>query len=183
MGIKPSLLLHSCCGPCSTSVIERLEKDYRITVFYYNPNITDAGEYEKRKASQILFLSTYGIKQIDFCEGPYEPTVFLAGAEVYSEEPEGGKRCEGCFKLRLEKTAAKAQIEGYDFFGTTLTVSPHKNATLINKIGNDLAASYGVPFLTADFKKKDGYRRSIAMAEEYLLYRQNYCGCKYSIND
>lgn len=181
----PKLLLHSCCGPCSTAVIERLIPDYRITVFFYNPCITDAEEYEKRKASQIRFIEEYNqnpdtVGTVEFEEGVYDPERYFELASEYADEPEGGKRCTVCFNMRLEVTAKKARDEGYDCFGTTLTVSPHKNYPLISEIGNNLAKKYGVEFLDMDFKKKAGFQRSIQLSKEYELYRQNYCGCEYS---
>lgn len=182
---KPKLLLHSCCGPCSTAVIERLTGDYNITIFFYNPNITEKEEYEKRKAEQIKFLETYnqkvsGDEKVSFIEGEFFPQEFFQAVKGLEEEPEGGKRCTECFKLRLERTAAEAKLNGYELFGTTLTVSPHKNYLLISKIGRDFSLIYGLSFLDMDFKKKAGYQRSIELSKEYGLYRQNYCGCCFS---
>ncbi len=182
---KKQLLLHSCCGPCSTACIERLLPDYRISVFFYNPNITDADEYEKRKAAQISFLNAYNEcladeERVLFIEGEYSPADYFELCADYSNEPEGGKRCTECFKLRLEKTAQMAVKTGNKLFGTTLTVSPHKNYPLISAIGSELAATYGLEFLDVDFKKKAGFQRSIELSKEYGLYRQNYCGCEYS---
>lgn len=183
--MKPALLLHSCCGPCSTSVIERLSPDYDLTVFFYNPCITDPEEYEKRKASQIAFIEQYnqrqaGLGKICFIEGEYEPERYLEAVSGYSNEPEGGARCTICFRQRLEKTASMAKCRGFGLFTTTLTVSPHKNYPLIASIGKELAEKYGVQFLDMDFKKKAGFQRSIQLSKEYGLYRQNYCGCEYS---
>lgn len=182
---KPKLMLHSCCGPCSTAVIERLTGDYNITIFFYNPNITEKEEYEKRKAEQIKFLETYnqkvsGDEKVSFIEGEFFPQEFFQAVKGLEEEPEGGKRCTECFKLRLERTAAEAKLNGYELFGTTLTVSPHKNYLLISKIGRDFSLIYGLSFLDMDFKKKAGYQRSIELSKEYSLYRQNYCGCCFS---
>ena len=182
---RPKLMLHSCCGPCSTAVIERLLGEYNITIFFYNPNITEDEEYEKRKATQIQFLNAYNenAKEEDkviFLEGEYFPKEFYRVAQGLEQEPEGGKRCTECFKLRLERTAAEGKINGYDYFGTTLTVSPHKNYPLISEIGAALADAYGINFLDMDFKKKAGYQRSVALSKEYDLYRQNYCGCSFS---
>ncbi|WP_312095403.1 epoxyqueuosine reductase QueH [Aminipila sp.] len=182
---KPKLMLHSCCGPCSTAVIERLTGDYNITIFFYNPNITEKEEYEKRKAEQIKFLETYnqkvsGDEKVSFIEGEFFPQEFFQAVKGLEEEPEGGKRCTECFKLRLERTAAEAKLNGYELFGTTLTVSPHKNYLLISKIGRDFSLIYGLSFLDMDFKKKAGYQRSIELSKEYGLYRQNYCGCCFS---
>ena len=182
---RPALLLHSCCGPCSTAVIERLVDDYDITVFFYNPCITDREEYEKRKESQIRFIESYnlylgGLNHIQFIEGDYEPEAYFAMTEGYEEEPEGGARCTLCFTQRLEKTAEAANLGRYPLFGTTLTVSPHKNYPLISALGKAAAEKYGVEFLDMDFKKKAGFQRSIQLSKEYGLYRQNYCGCEYS---
>ena len=177
--MKPALLLHSCCGPCSTAVIERLWPDYDLTVFFYNPCITDLEEYEKRKASQILFIEQFnqrhaGLGRLHFIEGDYEPERYLEAVSGYSNEPEGGARCTICFRQRLEKTAKQARAKSFGLFTTTLTVSPHKNYPLIS------ADKYGIQFLDIDFKKKAGFQRSIQLSKEYGLYRQNYCGCEYS---
>nr|WP_315023962.1 epoxyqueuosine reductase QueH [uncultured Aminipila sp.] len=182
---KTRLLLHSCCGPCSTAVIERLMGSYDVTIFFYNPNITEKEEYEKRKATQLEFLESHNQKvteedKVTFVEGEFFPEEFFRMVEGLEEEPEGGKRCTECFRLRLERTAAEAKLNGYDMFGTTLTVSPHKNYLLISKIGKDFALSYGLSFLDIDFKKKAGYQRSVELSKEYGLYRQNYCGCCFS---
>ena len=182
---RPSLLLHSCCGPCSTSVIERLAGEFNITVFYYNPCITSEGEYKKRRAAQIEFIEKFNLERMDlpdisFEEGIYEPGAFLEITRGHEEDPEGGQRCSICFRQRLEKTAETAAFKGFDLFGTTLTVSPHKNYRLISAIGAEIAARYGIGFLDRDFKKQDGFKRSIEMSKKYGLYRQNYCGCVYS---
>ncbi len=182
---KKRILLHSCCGPCSTACIERLLPDYKITVFFYNPNITEAEEYEKRKSAQIAFLTAYNEKlseedKVELIEGEYLPEDFFEVCSGYSNEPEGGLRCTECFKLRMDRTAQAALKTGNPIFGTTLTVSPHKNYALISAIGTELAKKYGLEFLDADFKKKAGFQRSIQMSKEYGLYRQNYCGCIYS---
>ena len=180
-----SLLLHSCCGPCSSSVIERLAGEFNITVLYYNPCITDEEEYKKRRAAQILFLEKFNAERIDlpdisFMEGPYEPGAFLELTRGHEEDPEGGQRCSLCFRQRLEKAAETAAFMGFDLFGTTLTVSPHKNFEIISAIGKDIAGRYGIGFLDRDFKKQDGFKRSIELSRKYGLYRQNYCGCKFS---
>lgn len=182
---KNRLLLHSCCGPCSTACIERLQPFYKITVFFYNPNITDDEEYRRRRAAQIDFLNAYNKNlspedRIDFAEGEYAPEDFYSAAKGMEEEPEGGRRCTECFKLRLERTAQAAAASGANIFGTTLTVSPHKNYALISAIGSELEEKYGIEFLDMDFKKKAGFQRSIQMSKEYNLYRQNYCGCEFS---
>lgn len=182
---KPGLLLHSCCGPCSTAVIERLAEEFEITVFFYNPCITDEEEYLLRRENQKKFLKAFNEKRIGrnrirFLEGPYNPGAFLKLAEGLEEEPEGGRRCQRCFLQRLEKTAETAQMTGSDYFGTTLTVSPHKNYRKISEIGRDIALRYGLSFLDRDFKKKDGFKRSIELSKQYGLYRQDYCGCAFS---
>ena len=182
---KPSLLLHSCCGPCSTSVIEQLAGEYVLTVFYYNPCITDEEEYVKRRSTQKEFIRIYNEKHpsqdpVRFIEGKYQPLSFLKLAENLEDEPEGGKRCALCFEQRLEKTAETAKIHGFDYFTTTLSVSPHKDHDMISEIGRRIALKYGLSFLDRDFKKKDGFKRSIEMSKEYGLYRQDYCGCRFS---
>ncbi len=182
---KPALLLHSCCGPCSTAVIERLIDDYDVTVYFYNPCITDREEYERRKESQIRFIEHYnlhlsGAGKVHFIEGDYDPENYFQAVKGHEEEPEGGSRCTICFTQRLEKTAEAAKLGGYPLFTTTLTVSPHKNYPLISAIGKVAAETYNVEFLDLDFKKKAGFQRSIQMSKEYELYRQNYCGCEFS---
>lgn len=182
---KRRILLHSCCGPCSTACIERLIPDYKVTIFYYNPNITDPDEYEKRKANQIKFIEAYNedIPEDDkvvFIEGEYLPEDFFDVAKGLEDCPEGGDRCTECFKLRLDRTAKAATVMGYPIFGTTLTVSPHKNYQLISAIGTQLAEIYELEFLDMDFKKKAGFQRSIELSKKYELYRQNYCGCEFS---
>ncbi len=183
---KPRLLLHSCCGPCSTAVIERLIGTYRITVFYYNPNIHDEAEYEKRKRNQIDFINQLNDSniyedKIEFTEGEYDTESFFKVSAGLEEENEGGARCEKCFRLRLERTAVHAKTHGFDTFATTLTVSPYKNYKLITEIGRGLAFKYQLSYLDTDFKKKDGYKRSIELSKQYGLYRQHYCGCIYSL--
>lgn len=185
---KRRILLHSCCGPCSTACVERLFPDYRITIFFYNPNITEREEYERRKENQIKFLNALneGLPEEDkvvFIEGEYFPEDFYSVAEGLEDCPEGGERCTECFKLRLERTAKAAVALGYDIFGTTLTVSPHKNYQLVSMIGRTLADVFGLEFLDMDFKKKAGYQRSIELSRKYELYRQNYCGCSFSKRD
>lgn len=182
---KPALLLHSCCGPCSTAVIERLIDDYDVTVYFYNPCITDQEEYERRKESQIRFIEHYnlhlgGTGKVHFIESDYDPENYFQAVKGHEEEPEGGSRCTICFNQRLEKTAEAAKLGGYPLFTTTLTVSPHKNYPLISAIGKVAAETYDVEFLDLDFKKKAGFQRSIQLSKEYELYRQNYCGCEFS---
>ena len=182
---KPGLLLHSCCGTCSSSVIERLAGEFNITVFFYNPCITDEEEYKRRRDAQIQFIENFNSDRIDleniaFIEGPYEPGAFFEMTRGHEGDPEGGSRCGLCFRQRLEKTAQTAGFAGCDCFGTTLTVSPHKNYEIISGIGRELALKYGLSFLDRDFKKQDGFRRSIELSKKYGLYRQNYCGCSFS---
>ena len=183
---KKHLLLHSCCGPCSTACIERLLPDYRITIFFYNPNVTDAEEYARRKEAQIQFLTAYNERlpeedRVQFIEGEYLPEDFYQACGALAGEPEGGRRCTECFRLRMDRTAQVARKTGHPLFGTTLTVSPHKNYPLISAIGSELARVYDLEFLDVDFKKKAGFQRSIELSKEYGLYRQNYCGCEYSM--
>lgn len=182
---KPSLLLHSCCGPCSSAVISRVATDFQVTIYFYNPNITDIEEYELRKTSQIQLIEAINQDpdcpyNIGFKEGPYDRQRFVEATADYSNEPEGGRRCNVCFQIRLEKTAEMALQLGYDFFGTTLSVSPHKDNDVISHIGRRLAQTYGISFLDRNFKKNGGYQESIALSKKYGLYRQNYCGCDYS---
>lgn len=178
-GVK-KLLLHSCCGPCSTTCISFLTNYFDITVLYYNPNIEPKEEYEKRKNEQLKFLHNFeGKHKIEFLDCDYDNEAFEAIAKGYEEEKEGGARCSRCFYLRLKKSATIAKEKGFDYFGTTLTVSPHKNSQVINTIGEKISKEVGIPFLYSDFKKQDGYKKSIELSKEYDLYRQNYCGCSY----
>lgn len=174
---KNKLLLHSCCGPCSSYVIERLKADFAITVYYYNPNIEPYEEYLKRKECQTKLLERLNIP---FLDADYENELYQDKTVGLENEVEGGKRCSACFELRLTKTALKANQNNFDYFGTTLTVSPHKNSQVINELGNHIAQKQEIPFLLADFKKNNGYQESIKLSQEYGLYRQNYCGCHYS---
>ncbi|MBQ7453015.1 MAG: epoxyqueuosine reductase QueH [Clostridia bacterium] len=179
------LLLHSCCGPCSSACIERLlaETEYEITVFYYNPNIYPESEYLHRKSEQIRLIGELNNQKVKFLDCDYEPQEFERCALGLENEKEGGARCPKCFALRLSKTAQKAKELGYDAFATTLTVSPHKNAQQITEIGNQISTEVGVAYLPYDFKKKEGFKRSIELSKEYNLYRQNYCGCRFSLNN
>ena len=176
-GRRPTLLLHSCCGPCSSYVLEYLTRFFDVTILYYNPNIQPEAEYEKR-----LFWQREVLKHLpaQIMECGYDGAAFEAVAAGYEDAPEGGKRCGRCFLLRLEETAKRAAAGGFDFFCTTLTVSPHKDPVRINRIGAELEQRYGVRWLPSDFKKRDGYLRSIRLAREYGLYRQDWCGCEYS---
>ena len=176
---KPNLLLHSCCGPCSTQVLSFLAPYFNITVLYYNPNIEPFTEYEKRKQEQIRFIKEFNHSNITFLDCDYDNNAFTEAVKGLENEKEGGARCPVCFRVRLEKTARVAKEKKYDFFGTTLTVSPHKNSRQINLIGHALEKRYNVKFLYSDFKKKYGYKKSIELSKKYNLYRQNYCGCNY----
>ncbi|MCM1267926.1 MAG: epoxyqueuosine reductase QueH [Bacteroidales bacterium] len=212
----PALFLHSCCAPCSSYVLEYLRQYFRITVFYFNPNITEDAEYRKRVAEQKRLIEAYNAEltntvnesgsedrltdtnvphdtnvgsvfggkrhgcQIRVVEGDYEPARFFEMAKGLEACPEGGERCFACYALRLRETAERAKAGQYDYFTTTLSISPLKNAAKLNEIGEKLAAAYGVAWLPSDFKKRDGYKRSIELSKEYDLYRQDYCGCVYS---
>ncbi|MDR0817247.1 MAG: epoxyqueuosine reductase QueH [Clostridiales Family XIII bacterium] len=182
---RKSILVHSCCGPCSTSVCERLAPDYDVTLFFYNPNITDREEYMRRLEAQRIFVAGYNMRPetdypVTLAIGSYEPQAFYEAARGYEDEPEGGARCIKCFKLRIGEAAAYASLHGFNVFTTTLSVSPHKDFTEISKIGGTAAIRGGLTFLAEDFKKKDGYRRSVEMSKAYGLYRQQYCGCEFS---
>ena len=184
------LFLHSCCAPCSSYVLEYLCGYFYITVFYYNPNISSSEEYRKRVEEQKRLIHAYNKEMetgarkgypIEIMEGDYEPQRFYESAKGYEDCPEGGERCFRCFDLRLRETARRAKEADADFFCTTLTISPLKNAAKLNEIGTALSAEYKVPWLPSDFKKRNGYKRSIELSAEYDLYRQNYCGCGYSL--
>lgn len=180
-GRVPSLLLQSCCAPCSSYVLEYLSRFFSITVLYYNPNIFPAQEFEKRAAEQERLIRSMKLPmEVQFLAGEYESDVFFEMAAGLEDCPEGGRRCALCYELRLRKTAALAKEKGFDYFTTTLTISPLKNAAVINEIGARLSAEYGVPYFFSDFKKKEGYKRSIELSKEFDLYRQNYCGCIFS---
>ena len=177
------LLLHSCCGPCSSAVIERLLGDgYDVSVFYYNPNITDEAEYLHRKSEQLRLIDILNAegRDIKVVDADYDPSEFYKAAEGLEDEPEGGKRCAKCFWLRLYKTAKTAKDMGFGCFDTTLTVSPYKNYAVISGIGSQIATELGIEYLGGNYKKQDGYKRSIELSNKYGLYRQHYCGCGYS---
>ena len=180
-GRLPRLLLHSCCAPCSSAVLEYVTPHFDVTAFYYNPNITPAQEYRKRvdELKRLLREAPYS-HAVHLLEGRYDSREFFDVAQGLEDLPEGGERCARCYRLRLEETARQAAAGGYEYFTTTLSVSPYKNAARLNAIGGELAGQYGVKYLYSDFKKKDGYRRSIELSAQYGLYRQNYCGCVYS---
>ena len=177
------LLLHSCCAPCSSSVIEQLMQSGQfkhISVLYYNPNIFPENEYKKRKNEQIRMLQML-YPEVSIIDCDYEYDKFLLAVKGLEQEKEGGTRCEVCYRLRMEQTAKKAKEMGFDCFATTLSVSPYKDAELLNQIGQDIASRIGVTYLISNFKKKNGYLRSIQLSKEYNLYRQNYCGCPFSM--
>jgi hypothetical protein len=171
---KKRLLLHACCAPCASWPLEALSSRLEITVYYYNPNIMPLEEYEKR-LGQFDKLRRYPFRLV---AKPWDNGAFLAAVRGREGDPEGGGRCSLCFRLRLESTARRAKEEGFSFFATTLTVSPHKNAEIINTIGAELGEKWGVPWLYSDFKKREGYKRSIELCRELDIYRQNYCGCR-----
>lgn len=180
-GEVPRILLHSCCAPCSTHVIDTLSPYFDITVLYYNPNIEPYEEYEKRKQEEVRFISEYQAKnKLDILDVQHENELFREMARGLEDVPEGGARCIKCYYLRMEKTAKLAREHRYDYFATTLTVSPLKNSQKLNDIGRILSEQYGIQYLYSDFKKKEGYKHSIEMAREYDLYRQDYCGCVFS---
>ena len=177
----PKLLLHSCCAPCSSAVIERLSNFFDITIIYYNPNIEPYEEYLKRKDEEIKFVSEFKTKnKLDMIDCDYDNELYHETVEGLEQEKEGGIRCHKCYNLRLEYTAKKAKELNYDYFGTTLTISPYKNAQVLNELGSILEEKYQIKYLYSDFKKREGYKRSIELSKDYNLYRQNYCGCIYS---
>lgn len=177
----PTLLLHSCCAPCSSYVLEYLSEYFKITVFYYNPNIYPESEYTKRILEQQKLISEMHFKNsVSFLAGSYDKEQFYEMAKGLEEVKEGGERCMKCYKMRLKKTAQKAAEGGFDFFTTTLSISPMKNAQKLNEIGRSVGAEYGMEYLLSDFKKKNGYKRSIELSAIYGLYRQDYCGCEFS---
>jgi predicted adenine nucleotide alpha hydrolase (AANH) superfamily ATPase len=182
---RRSILLQSCCGPCSTAVMERLAPDFDITLFFYNPNVTDEDEYSRRLDAQRTAVERFNaslemVNPIRLAIGEYNPQAFRDAVKGLEKEPEGGARCTECFKLRLVRSAEYALVNGLERFTTTLSVSPHKDFNTISEIGFQTAFRFGLTFLSEDFKKRDGYRRSAEMSGLYGLYRQNYCGCEFS---
>jgi len=178
------LFLHSCCGPCSSYVIEYLSNYFEITIYYYNPNISEKAEFNKRLEEQKRIVRELPTKyKVDVIEGNFDNDRYEEIIKGLENEPEGGSRCYKCYKLRMEETAKMAKKLGYDYFTTTLSISPYKNANWINEIGEELEKEYDIKYLYADFKKKNGYKRSIELSRIYNLYRQDYCGCKYSIRN
>lgn len=177
----PRLLLHACCAPCSSYVLEYLSGYMDITLYYYNPNISPESEYRFRENELKRLIGEMPLSRpVGWLKAGYDPAAFTCIAQGLEEQPEGGSRCEKCYRLRLEETARQAKAGGFDYFTTTLSISPYKNADKLNAIGRGLAEQYGVPYLVSDFKKRDGYKRSCALSAEYQLYRQNYCGCVFS---
>lgn len=178
---KPSLLLHICCAPCSSYVLEYLSEYFDITLFFYNPNITSENEYKYRIDEAKRLIAEMPLSgEVDFISGRYDISEFFSIAKGFENEPEGGERCFRCYELRLRETAVFAKQNGFDYFTTTLSISPYKNAKKLNSIGKQMSEEYGVKYLYSDFKKKNGYKRSIELSHEYNLYRQDYCGCIYS---
>lgn len=183
---KPRLLLHACCGPCSTSCVERLADEYSITMYYYNPNITDSEEYFLRRDALLKFIKAFNEENkakgifVDYLEGKYEPAKFISATTELKDEPEGGKRCDVCFVMRLTDTAVMAKKMGMDYFTTTMSVSPHKSYKAIAELGFSLEDEIGVNYLDIDFKKKNGFGRSVELSKKYGLYRQNFCGCDFA---
>lgn len=177
----PTLLLHACCAPCSSYVLEYLSQYFRITLYYYNPNITPQSEYKKRTDEVKRLIAELPVKnKVEFSEGDYDCDSFFAMAKGLEDLPEGSERCFRCYEMRMRSAALRALEGGFDYFTTTLSISPHKNAQKLNEIGEALEKELGVNYLGADFKKKNGYKRSIELSREYSLYRQDYCGCIFS---
>ena len=180
-GNIPKLLLHTCCAPCSSYVLEYLSNFFEITIIYYNPNISPYEEYKKRLDEQKRLIRELKTKNpVHLLECDYDNEVFEDMAKGLENEPERGSRCMKCYRLRLEETVKRAKENGFDYFGTSLSVSPYKSSDVLNKIGEELSNKYGISYLYSDFKKKEGYKRSIELSKIYNLYRQDYCGCKYS---
>ena len=180
-GETPSLLLHSCCAPCSSYVLEYLSEYFYITVFYYNPNLDTLSEFDRRVNEQKRLIKEMPLKnEVKFIEGNYDTERFYEIAEGLEDAKEGGERCFKCYRLRLEEAAKEAKEGGFDYFTTTLSISPLKNAQKLNEIGRELSEKYGVKYLYSDFKKREGYKRSCELSREYGLYRQDYCGCEFS---
>ena len=174
---KPTLLLHSCCGPCSSYVITYLKDYFDITILYYNPNIEPKEEYLKRKSEQIRLINELNIKNLKFMDIDYDNEYYKEQVVGHEEEKEGGSRCHICYDVRLRKTGNVAKENNFEYFGTTLTVSPYKNAKVLNSLGEEIANELNIKWLYSDFKKKEGYKKSIELSKKYSLYRQDYCGC------
>jgi predicted adenine nucleotide alpha hydrolase (AANH) superfamily ATPase len=182
--MRPKLLIHSCCAPCSSYVLEYLSQYFEVTIFYFNPNIYPEKEYIRRVEEQDQLIQAMPLaSKVQFLQGEYQPREYYQAIKGLEEEPEGGDRCYVCYELRLREAAQLAKEGGYDYFTTTLSISPHKKSEKLNEIGNKLAAECGVAYLPSDFKKKNGYKRSIELSKEYNLYRQDYCGCIFSMRE
>ena len=179
-GSRPRLLLHACCGPCSSAVLEQLSQFFEITVLYYNPNTWPEAEYRRRGQELERFVAAAHPLGVKVVEDRYDPQEFYSAVAGLEAEPERGGRCTVCYRLRMRRAAQYAAEHGFDWFATTLSISPHKDAARINQIGQELAAAFGVPHLPSDFKKKNGYLRSLQLSDQYGLYRQDYCGCVFS---
>lgn len=180
-GMVPSLLLHSCCAPCSSYVLEYLTRYFKIAIYYYNPNISDLEEYRRRVEEQQRLIRELPVSHpVSFLEGHYDVGEFYEAVKGLETLGERSRRCYACYQLRLEHAAVAAKEKGFDFFTTTLSISPHKNAVWLNEIGERLSETYHIPYLYADFKKRNGYKRSIELSAQYHLYRQDYCGCVFS---
>lgn len=177
MARKPRLLLHICCAPCSTHVIQTLKKDYEVTGYFYNPNIHPKEEYRHRLEEMRGFADRIGLETMD---GEYEVKRWFKAVRGHEKDPEGGERCDICYYLRLKKTAKFAKENGFEYFTTTLSISPHKEAKVINSMGDEISKRCGIKFYSADFKKRDGFKKSVELSKEYDLYRQDYCGCIFS---
>ncbi len=183
-GRRPKLLIHSCCAPCSSYVMEYLSHYFEIMIYYFNPNIYPEQEYIRRVEEQQRLIEEMNLSsKVHFIQGEFHPKDFYEAVSGMEQEPEGGERCFICYELRLREAAALANKLGFDYFTTTLSISPHKNAQKLNEIGSSLSKEYGVNYLPSDFKKKNGYKRSIELSKEYDLYRQDYCGCVYSFRN
>lgn len=179
----PSLLLHSCCAPCSSYVLEYLSQIFKITILYYNPNIYPKSEYQRRLDEQKNFINVFPVKnKVSFIENEYNEAEFLEAIRGNEKDKEGGNRCFICYELRLRKTAQIAKDNGFEYFTTTLSISPHKNSQKLNEIGKELSEEFKVKYLYSDFKKKEGFKRSLVLSDKYNLYRQDYCGCRFSKN-
>ncbi len=182
--LRPKLLIHSCCAPCSSYVLEYLSQYFEITIFYFNPNIYPEGEYNRRVEEQKQLIQAMPLtSKVKFCQGEYRPQEYYQAIKGLEKEPEGGDRCFVCYEMRLREAAQLAREGGYEYFTTTLSISPHKKSEKLNEIGSRLAAEFEVAYLPSDFKKKNGYKRSIELSKEYNLYRQDYCGCIFSMRE
>lgn len=180
----PSLLLHSCCAPCSSYVLEYLSEIFKITILYYNPNIYPKIEYQRRLAEQKNFINIFPVKnEVNLIEDEYNESEFLEAIKGKKQDKEGGIRCFACYKLRLIRSAQFAKDNNFEYFTTTLSISPHKNSQKLNEIGKELSEKFEVKYLYSDFKKKDGFKRSLVLSNKYNLYRQDYCGCRFSKNN